>query len=169
MKHSKTIFMYEHLYELLKKVGATSYGWLLALLGTTFNFFAPEKYAFTLVLVAIIIDAIFGIMVAVKLDKFVLSKLGRVTFFKITSYFSALIVLYMIEKLMHDQGFIGIKVAAGWAAACELWSMSAHVLILKPDATFFRLVRKQLKGEIAAKLGDPLDDVFKEEDKDPQN
>lgn len=153
------------MWDSLVRVASTAYGWLLAVVLGALNFFAPEKFAFTVVLVAIIADAIFGILVAIKLKKFVLSKLGRVTFFKIASYFSALVVLFMVEKLIHDQGFLGIKIAAAWAAACELWSLSANVLILKPDATFFKLIRKQLKGEIAAKLGEDLDDVF--EDKAP--
>lgn len=160
---NKPIFMYSHLYDLLKKCAETGYGWFLATFAFIFNYFASEKFAFTLVLVAIILDALFGIMVAVKNGNFVLSKLGRVTIFKITSYFSALIVLFMIEKLMHDSGFIGIKVAAGWAAACEFWSMSAHILILWPEATFFKLIRKQLKAEIAAKLGENVNDVLKED------
>lgn len=155
--------MYIHLWELLKKVASYSYGWLLATVGSILTFFKPESYAFTLVLVAILLDAFFGTWVAVKADKFVLSKLGRVTFLKMTSYFSALVTLFMVEKLTHDTGFIGIKVAAGWAAACEFWSMSAHILILWPEATFFKLMRRQLKGEIAAKMGDPLDDIFKDE------
>lgn len=156
--------MYGHLWELLKKVASASYGWLLAAVGSVLNFFAPESYAFTLVLVAILLDALFGTIVAIKNDSFVLSKLGRVSFFKITAYFSALVSLYMVEKLTHDSGFIGIKIAAAWAAACEFWSMSAHILILWPEATFFKLMRRQLKGEIAAKMGDPLDDIFKDEE-----
>lgn len=155
--------MFEHLYKLLIRVAETVYGWFLATALFFFNYFASEKFAFTVVLVAIILDALFGIMVAVKNGKFVLSKLGRVTIFKITSYFSALVVLFMTEKLMHDKGFIGIKVAAGWAAACEFWSMSAHILILWPEATFFKLIRKQLKAEIAAKLGNGVDEVLKED------
>lgn len=161
----KQILMLSHLWDLFKKVAQTTYGWLLSAGAFVFNYFYAEGAAFTLVLVAILLDALFGLLVAIKYDKFILSKLGRVTLFKITSYYAPLILLFMIEKLTHDSGFIGIKAAAGWAAACELWSMSAHILILWPDAAFFKLFRKQLKAEIAAKIGDPLDDIFKDEDK----
>lgn len=157
--------MFRHLWELLIKVANTTYGWLIALVTFVFNYFAPEGYAFTVVLVAVLFDAFFGICVAIKLDKFILSKLGRVTMVKMASYAAPLVVLYMMEKLTHDSGLILVKVAAGWAAACELWSMSAHILILWPDSPFFKLFRKQLKAEIAAKLGDPMDDIFKDEEK----
>lgn len=159
------ILMMFHLWDLLKKVAQTLYGWVLSLGAFIFNYFAPEGYSFSIVLVAVLLDAFFGIWVALKLDKFILSKLGRVTLLKMTSYSAPLIMLYMIEELTHDSGFIGIKVAAAWAVACELWSMSAHILILWPESTFFKLFRKQLKAEIAAKIGDPMDDIFKDEEK----
>lgn len=161
----KQILMLGHLWDLLKKVAQTIYGWILAVVSFIFNYFSTEGPAFTLVLVAVLLDALFGLMVAVKYDKFILSKLGRVTLFKLTSYFAPLVILFVAEKLTHDSGLILVKVAAGWAAACELWSMSAHILILWPDSPFFKLFRKQLKAEIAAKIGDPLDDIFKDEEK----
>lgn len=160
----KQILMFTHLWELTKKVAATGYGWVLAGGAFVFNYFASEGGAFTLVICAILFDALFGLMVAVKYNKFILSKLGRVTMFKITSYFAPLVILFMIEKLAHDSGFFGVKIAAAIAAACELWSMSAHILILWPEAAFFKIFRKHLKAEIAAKIGDPLDDIFKEDE-----
>lgn len=122
---------------------------------------APEWFAFAVVLTAIILDAIFGSIVSIhKKRGFALSKLGRVTSFKIFSYGASLLVVFLIEKLIHDQGFIGIKIAAGWAAACEFWSMSASILIIWPEAPFFRIMRRALKGEMSAKLGTPIDDIL---------
>lgn len=145
-------------------ISSTFYGWLLAGLTVAFNFFMPEIYAFGVVLVAILLDAFFGLSVAlVERKDFALSKLGRVTLFKISAYFASLVLVYMVEKLAHDGGFIGVKVVAGWAAACEFWSMSASILILWPEAPFFKIMRKQLKGEIASKLGVEPDDVFKDQ------
>lgn len=137
------------------------YGWVLALLGSLLAFMAPEKYAFTCVLVAILLDATFGVARSVKLGGFVLSKLGQQTVFKIISYGAALTMVFMLERLAHDGGAFGVKVAAGWAIACEFWSISASVLILWPDATFFKILRSHLRGEIASKLGE---DVAKELD-----
>lgn len=150
------------------------YGWALGILGSVLTFLAPEKYAFICVLVAILLDAFFGVMRSVRAGGFVLSKLGQQTVFKIISYGAALVMVFMVERLAHDGGAFGVKVAAGWAIACEFWSISASVLILWPDATFFRVMRRHLRGEIAAKLGEDaakeLDaaDARKEAAKAPQ-
>lgn len=159
------VTMMRHIWDLLVKVAQTSYGWAAMLITFVFNYFSSEGFSFTVVLIAILFDAFFGILVALKLNKFILSKLGRITLLKMTAYSAPLVMLFLIEKLTHDSGFVGIKLAAAWAAACELWSMTAHILILWPDAPFFKLIRKQLKAEIAAKIGDPLDDIFKDEEK----
>lgn len=144
----------------LLKLITKTYGWALATLCSAITFLAPEKFSFTVVLAAILIDAVFGIMVSLMNGRFVLSKLGRVTIFKIASYMSALIMVFMIERLAHDSGFFGIKIVAGWAVACEFWSMSASVLIIWPDAVFFRIMRRHLKGEISAKLGTDISDIL---------
>lgn len=117
-------------------------------------FFAPEKFAFICVLAGVLIDALLGVIRTVRTGGFLLSKLAQQTMFKITAYGAALVIVYLIERLAHDSGMLGIKLAAGWALACELWSISASVLIIWPDATFFRVLRKHLRGEIAAKLGE---------------
>jgi len=147
----------------LEMVLQTVWGWLAVTLVSVYNFFLPEGYAFTLVLVMILLDAVFGLSVAVKQGNFALSKLGSITLFKISAYFAALVFTFMVEKLAHDQGFIGVKVAAGWAAICEFWSMSASILIIWPNAPFFRIMRRHLKGEIASKLGQSVDDILPDE------
>lgn len=130
------------------------YGWALGIVGSALTFFAPEKFAFGCVLASILIDALFGVIRSVRTGGFILSKLGQQTMFKIISYGSALAMVYMVERLAHDGGALGVKLAAGWAIACEFWSISASVLIIWPDATFFRIMRRHLRGEIAAKLGE---------------
>lgn len=133
---------------------------LLALMGSVGAFFAPEAYTFLAVLIAIIFDAIFGVTVSVKNGGFALSKLARVTCFKIFSYGAALIIVYIAERIFHDNGLVGIKIAAGWALACEFWSMSASILIIWPEAYFFRIMRVHLRGEMEAKLGTDLGDIL---------
>lgn len=134
--------------------------WAWALFSAAAAFFAPEAYTFGLVLVAILLDAAFGITVSIKNGGFVLSKLGRATVFKMFSYGAALVMLYMCERLIHDSGFVGVKVAAGWAVACEFWSMSASILIMWPDAYFFKILRVHLRGEMQAKLGTDIADIL---------
>lgn len=154
-----------HLIVYSCKLASSVYGWAIIAIGSIASFFATEKYAFVAVLCAIILDALFAIISAVRLGKFILSKLGRVTLFKISAYGAALVFSFLIEKLAHDDGFIAVKIAAAWAIACEFWSMSASILIVWPDAVFFRIMRRHLKGEIAAKLGAPIDDILVEEKK----
>jgi len=149
----------------LRKLTASAYGWGVALLANVGAFFAPEKYSFGLVLIAILLDAFFGTWVSIRAGNFILSKLGRVTTFKIFSYGASLVMIYMVEHLVHDSGFIGVKMAAAWAVACEFWSMSASILIIWPDAAFFRIMRRHLRGEIAAKLGTNIDDILPDEKK----
>jgi len=149
------------MFSKLETVAGSLLGWLLAAGAAVLNFFLPEMYAFGVVLVAIMLDAFFGLTVALYTRKdFALSKLGRITLFKISAYMASLCLVFMVEKLVHDGGFIGIKIAAAWAAACEFWSMSASILIIWPDAPFFKIMRRHLKGEIAAKLGKDIDDIL---------
>jgi hypothetical protein len=159
------MLLFTHQLDVLKKVMASAYGWLIATGTSVAAFFAPEKYAFGLVLIAILLDAFFGTWVSLRNGNFFLSKLGRVTSFKILSYGASLVMVFMVEKLAHDSGFVGVKVAAAWAVACEFWSMSASILIIWPDAAFFRIMRRHLKGEIAAKLGQQVEDILPESKK----
>lgn len=159
----KKMFLLSWLLTVSRKVFASGYGWVLTSVSSAASFFAPERYSFSMVLVAVLLDAFFGTWVSLLNGKFVLSKLGRVTTFKLLSYGAALAMLYMVEHLVHESGFIGVKVAAAWAVACEFWSMSASILIIWPDAVFFRILRRHLKGEIAAKLGHDIDDILPEE------
>lgn len=137
----------------------------LTIVGTVTAFFAPEAYTFLVVFIAVMLDMTFGVMVSIKNGGFVLSKLLRVTWFKIFSYGAALVVVLLAERLLHDTGLVGVKVAAGWVLACEFWSMSASILIIWPEAYFFRIMRLQLKGEMQAKLGTDLDSVLPPEKK----
>lgn len=144
----------------IAKVSADLYGWALAAACGVLTFFAPEQYTFLVVLVSVAADAVFGVWASVIRRRFILSKLGRATLAKVTSYCAALVLLFMVERLAHDGAFIGVRIAAAWAAACELWSMSASVLIIWPEAAFFKILRRHLRGEIAAKLGDDVDDIL---------
>lgn len=157
------MFLYTNIFSLLRRVGASACGWFIASATFFTDMLTPEWFAFAVVLTVIVLDAVFGTIVSIQKKRgFALSKLGRVTSFKILSYGSSLLVVFLIEKLIHDDGFIGIKVAAAWAAACEFWSMSASILIIWPEAPFFRMMRRALKGEMSAKLGVPVEDILDE-------
>lgn len=147
------------------KLLSSKLGWLLTSLSGIVTFFASERYAFIVVLSAIFIDAYFGASVSVRSGKFLMSKLMRATIFKITAYGACLIMVFMLEKLVHEEGFVGVKMAAAWALACEFWSASANILIVWPEATFFKIMRRHLQGEMAAKLGVPVDDILTDDKK----
>lgn len=144
-------------------------GWLVIVASGVVSFFSPEKYCFALVALAIVFDAAWGVSVSVHKGGFALSKLGRVTVFKFSSYATALIFCFCVEKLAHDGGFIGIKVATAWACACEFWSASASMLIIRPNMPFLRLFRRALKGEIEAKLGKNISDILPEDTQSPDS
>jgi len=157
-----SLALVKHQMNTLLKLATTYKGWALASLCSFVTFFATERYAFRVVIAAILIDAVFGTIVSIMNGRFVLSKLMRVTLFKFASYMAALVMVFMVEKLAHDNGFFGVKVVAGWAVACEFWSMSASILIIWPDAAFFKIMRRHLKGEMAAKLGTDIEDILPE-------
>lgn len=157
------IFVFRQIWELICRAGGHVWTWLVAVLSFFVSLIAPEWYCFAVVGTAIFLDAIFGIAVAHKKRIFALSRLLRITVMKVASYGTCLLVVLMIERLAHESGFIGVKLAAAWAAACEFWSISASILIIWPEAVFIRLLRKQLKGEIEHKLGKNCDDIFPEQ------
>ena len=152
-----------HIGESLLRVAGSAYGWAIAACCGVLSFFAREAYAFCLVFAAVALDGVFGVAVSVKRRRFATSELGRLTLLKIATYSAALILAYLVERLCRDEGpFIGIRIAAAWAAACEFWSWSASVLVLWPGCPFVRLWRRQLSAEIAAKTGVRTDDILKE-------
>ena len=151
-----------HLTEIFSK----AYGWFLIFMLTVLNFFQPEWLCFAVVGIAILGDFVWGIIASIKLKKFILSKALRETIKKVGIYGFALASIFMIEKIIHDQSFIGIKIIAILGAACELWSMSANMLIVKPDMPFLRIFRMQLKGEMESKIGKNLDNILTEKPKE---
>jgi hypothetical protein len=124
------------------------------------NFINPEIYSFSVVGITILADLIWGIIVAKKQNRFILSEAIRNTFLKVNIYGCALLLIYAVERGLHDDWFIGTKVACAIAAACEFWSTSASMLIVSPNMPFLRLLRMQLKGEIEKKVGYPIDNVL---------
>ena len=148
----------------LKSILSTGYGYILSFFTMFWNFIQPEKYSFGLVGILILFDLIWGITVAIKLKKYTTSEAGRETFKKISIYAFALLSIYMIERVLHDEWFIATKVACAFAAACELWSISANMLIIKPDMPFLKIFRRQLKGEMENKIGCELTEILKEKE-----
>jgi len=132
---------------------STCYGQIVLLISAALAFFQPEKASFYVVLGAVFADLFWGIVAAKKCKKFLLSKAFRETVKKLGIYASTMVGVFLIERILSEGGLVGVKLVAVIAAACELWSMSASMLIVKPDMPFLKIFRLQLKGEIESKLG----------------
>lgn len=147
-----------------KQVFNTMYGKVLTMTTAIITVFRPEAWGFMVVGFAIMADLIWGIAASIKMNNFILSRALRETVKKVGIYSFALIGVFLVEKIVHENGhFIAFRTIAIFAAVCELWSMSASMLIIKPDMPFLKLFRGQLKGEIESKLSKQInfDEVFK--------
>ena len=153
-------------------------GLLITMALGIFNFFAGYKVALGVVLAAIIFDGIWGVAAARKSGKFILSELGKDTLKKIGAYGTALVMVMLIENLafgshqiISNEGantrFI-VDIVATLIAAVEFWSICGNILIIYPNAIFFRLLKPTLIGEIARKMKlseEKAKEMFEEEQK----
>jgi hypothetical protein len=144
---------------------STFYGQIILILSAIASFLAPEAICFIVVFSAVMADLFWGILAALICKKFILSKALRDSIKKIGVYAFTLLGVYCIGIIIHDDFFIGTKVMSAIATACELWSMSASMLIVKPDMPFIKIFRAQLKGEVESKLNRNLDTILKEDEK----
>lgn len=153
----------------LKLVFTTLWGWILILFSALWAFIKPEAFAFMVVAIAIGLDLFWGIASALKRNEFIFSETLRETFKKVAIYGSSLLVVYAIERILREDWLVVTRVLCVIAAACELISASASMLIVKPDMIFLRLFRLQLKGEIAKKVGLNAEDIFTDDTKTDTN
>lgn len=129
----------------------TAEGWLAALvLAAGEYFFGSHASVVWLVLVATLLDAVWGIAVSVSRGQFTLSGLMRLTVAKIAVYGCALTIFIGLDRMADTE--LTTSVVGSMIVLCEAWSMSASMLILFPHIPLLRLLRKALTGEIATKL-----------------
>lgn len=147
---------FQNILEVLSKL----YGWLLVAFVSAINFFEPGMYCFFVVFASVIGDLFWGVCASIRLKRFILSKILRKSVIKIGIYGFALALTFLIESILHENTLIGIKVIAVLASVCELWSMSANMLIVYPDMPFLKIFRLQLKGEMESKIGKKLDNIL---------
>lgn len=162
----------------LDEMISTLWGFAIACAIGVVNFFAGYKVALLVVLCAVIFDMIWGIAAARKQNKFALSELMRDTLKKIGAYGTALVMVMLIENLAFGSHQVAsnegtntrfvVDIVATVIAAVEFWSVCGNILIVYPNAVFFRLLKSPLIGEIARKLKMTEDDVrqiFEQQDK----
>lgn len=143
-------------------VAQNAFGWLLAVVALVAGYLGDSAMAFAGVGVAIVMDAVWGIIVAVKSKKFILSLLLRETVNKLFIYGTTLAMVLFIERSLNEDWYIATRVVCAIASACELWSICANILIIKPNFPFVKLFRRYLIGEISKKIGISEDEFINE-------
>lgn len=143
---------YEKIFEKIAVVFTNAWGWIMTLFIGFVSFLGEEDTSFLVVGIAIAFDLFWGILASIKRGEYIFSEAGRSSFTKAFAYGSVLVLVLLIEKLTHDGSFIATRVMCVVAASCELWSVCANILIVKPSFPFIRLFRKYLAGEISKKL-----------------
>ena len=123
------------------------------------EFVCGYEFAIWSVIVAITLDLIWGVWASIVRGKFAKSELLRETISKMTAYMSGLLMFILAEKNLPGDSFFVVSIIATIMVCTELLSMSANILIVNPKATFFKLLRPALKGEIANKLHVPEEKV----------
>lgn len=139
-----------HLCVKLMAILQTLWGWFLALVLFTVEYFAGHKFIVFLVVAVTLMDAVWGIAVSIKQGKFTLSELARLTIAKLAVYGCAMFVFVGLDKMTNTvltAAFVGAAIVL-----VEFWSSCASMLILYPKFLFLRLMKKALTGEIASKL-----------------
>lgn len=148
---------------------STTFGLLLTILLWCFNYIGGYKVAFSVVFIAVLLDMGWGIAASLKQGKFTYSELARDTIRKIAAYGSALLLTIVLENIVMGSHTIGlddgssyrfaVDTVAAIIAAVEAWSVCGNILIVWPTASFFKIIRFSLVGEIARKLGVSEDEV----------
>lgn len=139
-----------HLFVKLSSILQTLWGWILAICLFVLDYFAGHGFVVGFVVAVTIMDAIWGIAVSLKMGKFTLSELARLTIAKLAVYGCALFVFVGLDKMIESNLTTSIVGAA--IALVELWSSCGSALILFPHILFLQLLKRALRGEIAAKL-----------------
>lgn len=142
----------QHIGSKITSIFTSLGGWCISIGLAFVNYIGDEKLAFSGVAFAVLVDMIWGIAASVKRKRFILSYLLRETFVKVGIYASCLLLILTIERGLHDGWFVVTKTACAVAAACEVWSIFANILIVKPDCIFIRIFKRQLAGEMKKKL-----------------
>lgn len=150
-----------------KSIGVlkSGYGLILTLIFSLINYVGDDKLAFTSVFFAIVLDMIWGIIASIKRGGFVLSYLGRETIIKLGAYMGVMLMVLNVERSLNQDWLPFTCMIGGLICACEFISISANVLIVKPDFPFFRIFTKYLQGEINSKLGFDASKYLKKNDK----
>lgn len=131
---------------------STAWGWVLWGLMFIVNLIVGYKTMVSFVVLAVVLDAIWGIASSIKQHKFTLSELGRNSLGKLAVYGTAILLFILIDKLLGINNGLPTSVICVSIILVEIWSTSASMLICFPNMPFLKLLKIVLRGEIASKL-----------------
>nr|DAN74677.1 MAG TPA: holin [Bacteriophage sp.] len=152
--------MIEHFLNKLLEVLSTAWGWLMFVGLVVMNFIVGYEKMVGFTVMAIVLDAVWGIAASLLQKRFALSELARDTFAKLAVYGTAVFVFILVDKLAGISGGLTTSVICIGIILVELWSMSASMLICFPNMPFLKILKKALAGEIASKLNVKPEDVM---------
>ena len=137
--------------------------WGIVILAGTWiaEFLCGYELAIWSVVICVILDLFWGVWASIVRGEFAKSELLRETVAKLTAYATALLVFILCEKNIPGDTFFIVSIIATIMCGTELWSMSANILRVAPQAVFFKLLRPALRSEIASKLHVPEEEVDK--------
>ena len=136
----------------LYTVLSTVHGWVIGVALIAINYFARHETSIFAVLVATILDLIWGIAAALRQKRFALSELARNTISKLAVYGTALAIFVAFERMIDVDNSLSLPIVASVIVLVETWSFAANALIVYPDFPLLSLLKKVLTGEIANKL-----------------
>lgn len=151
--------MIEHFLNKLLEVLSTTWGWLMFVGLVVMNFIVGYEKMVGFTVMAIVLDAVWGIAASLVQKRFALSELARDTIAKLAVYGTAVFVFILIDKLTGLSGGLTTSIICVGIILVEMWSMSASMLICFPHMPFLKNLKKALAGEIASKLNVKPEDV----------
>ena len=145
-----------HAWSRLLEIAKTPLAWISGLGLFVADSLAGGKPVLYIVILAVAIDLICGIAVAIKQKKFAKSELMKQTVEKLVVYGAAMLVFLGIDHVIEQKTDFAIDITSSVVGTLivltETWSFLALLLILFPDNPFLRMFQKKLTGELARKL-----------------
>jgi hypothetical protein len=127
---------------------------LTIILFSLISWFGAERVEMIkLVLIAAVLDLIWGVISSLKRKRFLCSRFFLATAVKVIIYATLFSIVAVIEKGISLELMWISKVLCAVICVSEFWSISAHILILKSNFPVLKLFRTVLAGEIAKKVG----------------
>lgn len=135
--------------------GSSAWGWVISQVVFVCSFLGTDNQLLLKILwIVVFLDLVGGITTSIKLKKHVLSQAIIKSAIKYGLYTGLFWIMCATEKgIGVDEWYLGSKAIFAFSVAAEVWSILAHVAILRPDLIIVRVLRRALAGEVGKKLG----------------